>query len=1122
MHKRVLLPAIIIIVFSNTLLSQIPTNGLVGYWPFSGNANDSSGNNLNGTVNGAILTEDRFGNPSSAYSFDGNDDYILVNDDDLLSFPNNEFTFSFWVNPTLTQLPASPAFEEDFESINYWGGDLSFSVQNDKWVRHSGATASVGTGPNGAQSGSKYRYYETTIPGDYHSVPYHGSMYSPAIDLTTSDTSELSFYFHAYGAKMGTLNVKVGSSSLGYTTVYTLSGQQQTSSSAPWQNVTVDLSAFLGEVVQLEFEYTSQVGQDCFTGDIAIDNITVSQSTQYSYSPEIGIMGKREFSQPYVYDWEYNIFGTTDTTVGLVCWTNNGQNGVFGDGQSVLHSMNFTPGVWTNFIYSSDGDSLRYYKNGVKLGTIPKNTSGLNLSNQDGDLTFGLAGEWNQFRYLDGKLDDIIIYDRALTQTEIDSISLGNHLPCSSVTATDTRSECDSYTWLDGNTYTSSNNTATFNIVGGAADGCDSIVTLDLTITTDTSYTNITACNSVVWNGTTYDSSGTYTGSSISNNYSMSFDGVDDYVDVGNNSVLDVDNSVTIEAWINPANLSNRHGIYSTRKNNDPGSFQLEIGSDAIGTNYVAVTGVGTYVAITGSNVINTSSGWVHIAYTRDGVGNNHQIYINGIPQIINTNPYTFINNNASKEIGRGTSLLQNYEGQIDQVRIWDIALTQIEIQNYMDCSPEVNKVGLVGYWNFEEGSGTTVFDLTSNANNGTLNGAAYDTDAPSQLCPFTNASGCDSVAILNLNIDAITGTDTQLACNSYTWIDGNTYTTNNNTATFYFVGGSASGCDSIVSLNLTITNNYTSSDTIVYYVSNVDFQSNSPKTYLESIDSTLSSNGGCDSISLNYINYVFNPNNCTDTTIITVFDSILVNDTISIYDTTFTNSFDTTFITNYDTTFITVFDSVLVLDSISIYDTTFINSFDTTFITNYDTTFITIFDSVLVLDSISIFDTTFINSFDTTFITNYDTTFITVFDSLLVIDSISIFDTSFVTYYDTNYFTIYDTITYYDSILVSVTDTLIIHINLSAISSPNNSNTLKIYPNPANDIVFIDNGNFSSMSNYSLKIINSLGQDVFNSFITISQFQIPITSFGGVGLYYIQLYDDTGNLIEIRKLIIQ
>ena len=41
---------------------------------------------------------------------------------------------------------------------------------------------------------------------------------------------------------------------------------------------------------------------------------------------------------------------------------------------------------------------------------------------------------------------------------------------------------CDSYTWIDGNTYTTSNNTATYTLV--SASGCDSIVTLDLTITT--------------------------------------------------------------------------------------------------------------------------------------------------------------------------------------------------------------------------------------------------------------------------------------------------------------------------------------------------------------------------------------------------------------------------------------------------------------------------------------------------------------------------------------------------------------------------------------------------------------------------------------------------------------
>ena len=56
--------------------TYVPTNGLVGYWGFNGNANDQSGNSNNGTVNGATLTTDRFGNSNSAYNFDGVNDYI--------------------------------------------------------------------------------------------------------------------------------------------------------------------------------------------------------------------------------------------------------------------------------------------------------------------------------------------------------------------------------------------------------------------------------------------------------------------------------------------------------------------------------------------------------------------------------------------------------------------------------------------------------------------------------------------------------------------------------------------------------------------------------------------------------------------------------------------------------------------------------------------------------------------------------------------------------------------------------------------------------------------------------------------------------------------------------------
>jgi len=66
-------------LFAQNIPSYVPTNGLVGWWPFNGNANDESGNGNNGTVNGAILTTDRFGNDGKAYSFDGVSNYILVN-----------------------------------------------------------------------------------------------------------------------------------------------------------------------------------------------------------------------------------------------------------------------------------------------------------------------------------------------------------------------------------------------------------------------------------------------------------------------------------------------------------------------------------------------------------------------------------------------------------------------------------------------------------------------------------------------------------------------------------------------------------------------------------------------------------------------------------------------------------------------------------------------------------------------------------------------------------------------------------------------------------------------------------------------------------------------------------
>ncbi len=86
--------------FLGTCLSAIPTDGLVASYDFSGDAEDSSGNDNHGTVNGAALTTDRFGNTNSAFSFDGINDDISIAQPLPSELQVSALTISVWVRPT--------------------------------------------------------------------------------------------------------------------------------------------------------------------------------------------------------------------------------------------------------------------------------------------------------------------------------------------------------------------------------------------------------------------------------------------------------------------------------------------------------------------------------------------------------------------------------------------------------------------------------------------------------------------------------------------------------------------------------------------------------------------------------------------------------------------------------------------------------------------------------------------------------------------------------------------------------------------------------------------------------------------------------------------------------------
>jgi len=96
---KTFLPAPVFLFSFSSSFSQIKLDsGLMAYYPFNGNANDASGNGNNAVFNNASLTNDRFGNPNSAYSFNGIDNYIRVPNASAIN-PIGQISLCVFVKP---------------------------------------------------------------------------------------------------------------------------------------------------------------------------------------------------------------------------------------------------------------------------------------------------------------------------------------------------------------------------------------------------------------------------------------------------------------------------------------------------------------------------------------------------------------------------------------------------------------------------------------------------------------------------------------------------------------------------------------------------------------------------------------------------------------------------------------------------------------------------------------------------------------------------------------------------------------------------------------------------------------------------------------------------------------
>jgi hypothetical protein len=200
----------------------------------------------------------------------------------------------------------------------------------------------------------------------------------------------------------------------------------------------------------------------------------------------------------------------------------------------------------------------------------------------------------------------------------------------------------------------------------------------------------------------------------------LNFDGVNDYVELPNESNYDFTTNLTIEFRVRTSNLN----VYTSFVSKGNGSWRVQTSGDGL----IAYAANGAFVDFKSTTRLDDNN-WHHVAVTYDGAF--ARIYIDGVLENSRGASGTITNTSHPVVIGamRETGPAGRYlNGDIDEVRIWNKALSASDILALKDCELQNGETGLVSYYKFNQGIDaadnttiTTLTDASGNANNGTL-----------------------------------------------------------------------------------------------------------------------------------------------------------------------------------------------------------------------------------------------------------------------------------------------------------------------------------------------------------------------------------------------------------------
>ena len=322
-----------------------------------------------------------------------------------------------------------------------------------------------------------------------------------------------------------------------------------------------------------------------------------------------------------------------------------------------------------------------------------------------------------------------------------------------------------------------------------ANDGCSiEAGTADLSVSGSSGFYNwynTPTGGNIINSGATYTtpfltSNTNYYVSATGTRTSLSFDGTDDYVALNMfyNTVGQIP-QVTLEAWVNTSENgtgTNSNWAIIDFDRSDYYNFFITGNNGQVGFSTSDNTGtIHDFYSGTGNSV--NDGNWHHIAAVYDGT--DKIIYIDGVEVARSVNAhggnnlgsgltrYGFIGDGSEATSFNGGRNNRYYNGKVDEVRIWNTVRSPAQLLANKDTCLAGTETGLFAYFNFDEGTGTTINDLTGNSHDGTLFNFSGSSFTPNALVACSN---CESArTTVTANIISTTMTDERLSCDNST-----------------------------------------------------------------------------------------------------------------------------------------------------------------------------------------------------------------------------------------------------------------------------------------------------------------------------------------------------------------